>query len=255
MTLIEETPDVRTPSGSMDCFVARPDDAERHPLVVLLMDVWGLREELFDLARCVAREGYFCIVPNLFYRHGKLRFAYRTPDGKAMSFNALPTEIRENMRAYAHQTVRESVREDVGAILTAAKDWPVSEGPAASVGFCMGGRAAFYVGQEFPERFRANASLHGTLLVTDKPFSAHSKVAAMQGEVYCGFGERDDQALPAVIETLKDLFARNPNVAYRWTLHPGAHHGYSMPDRDVYDAAATERDWREIFAMLHRQLG
>jgi carboxymethylenebutenolidase len=255
MTLVEETPDVRTPSGSMDCFVARPDKAGRFPLVVLLMDVWGLREELFDLTRRVAREGYFAIVPNLFYRHGKLRFAYRTADGKAMSFNALPTDIRENMRAYAHQTVRESVREDVGAVLAAAKAWPVSDGPAASIGFCMGGRAAFYVGQEFPERFRANASLHGTLLVTDKPFSPHSKIGAMKGEVYCGFGERDDQAAPAVIEKLKDMFAQNPNVAYRWTLHAGAHHGYAMPDRDVHDRAAAEQDWREIFAMLRRQLG
>jgi carboxymethylenebutenolidase len=255
MTPVTSSVVVQTPSGSMDCFVARPAEGHRFPLVILLMDIWGLREELFEIAQRVANEGYFCILPNLFYRHGKLRFEHRTSEGKAISFNKLPPDIREHMLAYAHQTVRATVREDVRAILTAAESWPVSDGPAASIGFCMGGRAAFYVGQEFPERFRANASLHGTRLVTDKPFSAHTKVSAMRGEVYCGYGELDDQAAPIVVDTLKRLFHENPNVEYRAVVHTGAHHGYSMPDRDVYDHAATEQDWQQIFGMLQRQLG
>ena len=253
MTPVTSSLLVQTPSGSMDCFVARPAEG-KFPLVVLLMDIWGLREELFEIARRVAGEGYFCVLPNLFYRHGKLRFEHRTPDGKAMSFDKLPPDIREPMRAYAHQTVRATVREDVAAILTAAKSWPVSEGPAASIGFCMGGRAAFYVGQEFPQRFRANASLHGTQLATDKPFSAHTKISTMRGEMYCSYGELDDQASPAVLDTLKRLFQDNPNIEYRAVIHAGARHGYSMPDRDVYDHAATEQDWQQIFAMLQRQL-
>ncbi|MFN3658115.1 MAG: dienelactone hydrolase family protein [Pseudolabrys sp.] len=253
--LVETFPDIQTPSGTMDTFVARPAQGGPFPLVVLLMDIWGLREELFEITRRVARQGYFAALPNLFYRHGKLRFGRRNADGKMVSFAALPPDIREHMRAYAHQVVREPVREDLAALLEAAKAWPVSDGPAGSIGFCLGGRAAFYAGQEFPDRFRANASLHGTLLVTDKPFSGHLKVAAMRGEVYCGYGGRDDQASPAVMDTLKELFAQNPAVVYRSNLHPGAEHGYSMPDRDVHDAAATEQDWQEIFAMLRRQLG
>jgi carboxymethylenebutenolidase len=37
-------------------------------------------------------------------------------------------------------------------------------------------------------------------------------------------------------------------------VHAGANHGYSLPDRDVYDRNAAETDWREIFAMFERQL-
>lgn len=255
MTISEKLLDVPTPSGTMDCFAAWPAQGGRFPLVALFMDVWGLREELFEITRRVAREGYFAILPNLFYRHGKLRFEQRNAQGKVVAFDTLPEEMRERMKAYARGTVRATLREDLGAILAAAKDWPVSDGPAGSIGFCMGGRAVFYAGQEFPERFRANASLHGTLLVSEMPLSPHPKIAAMKGEVYCGFGERDDNATPAVMSTLKDLFAQNPNVAYRSNLHLGVPHGYSMPDREIYDRAATEKDWREIFAMLKRQLG
>ena len=44
------------------------------------------------------------------------------------------------------------------------------------------------------------------------------------------------------------------HVRYRFTVHPGAEHGYSLPDRDVHDKKATARDWEQIFAMLRRQL-
>jgi carboxymethylenebutenolidase len=38
------------------------------------MDIWGLREELFDVVRHVAVVGYHCVVPNFWYRRGKVRF-------------------------------------------------------------------------------------------------------------------------------------------------------------------------------------
>ena len=34
----------------------------------------------------------------------------------------------------------------------------------------------------------------------------------------------------------------------------GVEHGYAIPDRDVFDKQAAERDWELIFAMYHRQL-
>ena len=37
-------------------------------------------------------------------------------------------------------------------------------------------------------------------------------------------------------------------------LHKGADHGYALPDRDVFDKAAANRDWELIFAMFRRQL-
>jgi carboxymethylenebutenolidase len=38
-------------------------------------------------------------------------------------------------------------------------------------------------------------------------------------------------------------------------VHRGADHGYALPDRDVFDKQAANRDWEHIFAMFRRQLG
>src|SRR5689334_9659226 len=68
---------ITTDDGSVDTFVTHPSEGGQFPPVFIFMDVWGLREELFDVARRVATVGYFCVVPNLYYRQGRVRNEYR----------------------------------------------------------------------------------------------------------------------------------------------------------------------------------
>ena len=244
---------IRTPDGMMDAYAAHPGNGGSFPLVLLFMDVWGLREELFAIARNVAAEGYYCVVPNLFYREGKVRYEQRNAEGKMVSFTELPPEKQAEMSSRSGKVDRERSHTDIAAILDFCRGEPVAPGAAGSAGFCLGGRVAFYAGQEFP-RFRANASLHGTWLIKDVPDSPHLFIGRMRGEVYCGFGELDRFGTPEAIATLDRAFAANPNVKYRRHVHAGADHGYSLPDRDIHAAEATALDWQEIFAMFEREL-
>jgi carboxymethylenebutenolidase len=238
----------------MDGYAAHPDGGGPFPLVVMFMDVWGLREELYGLARNVAAQGYYCLLPNLFYRDGKIRFERRNADGKMVSFDTLPAALQVEMRSHSSKVDRARTHIDIAAMLEFCRGEPVDPGPAGSVGFCLCGRAAFYAGQEFPGRFLANASLHGTYLATEAEDSPHRLVARLRGEFYGGYGELDRLAAPEIIAALDHAFAANPDVIYRRNVHAGVHHGYALPDRDVHAAEATATDWREIFAMFGRQL-
>jgi carboxymethylenebutenolidase len=245
---------IKTPDGTMDGYAAHPDAAGAFPLVVLFMDVWGLREELFGIARRVAAEGYYCLVPNLYYRKGKISYDRRNAAGQTVSFDTLPLDLQKEMIGLARGISRDMVRIDVAAILDFVRHEPVDPGPAGSVGFCLGGRIAIRAAQEFPQRFVATGSLHGTLLVTDAPDSPHRLAPLMRGELYCGNGELDHSSAPDILAALERAMGGRTDLAYRWNIHAGARHGYSLPDRDVHDAAATAIDWREIFAMFERQL-
>jgi len=251
--MIGKSRTIATAHGVIDAYVAHPDDRAR-PLVVLFMDIWGLREELFAIARRVAAEGYYCVVPNLFHREGKFDLARRHPDGRTMSFDLLPADIQRDMVARAERLDRHTLRADAAAILEFCAHEPVHDGPAGSVGFCMGAREAFFAAQEFPARFRATASLHGSRLVTRADDSPHRLAHRMRGEVYCGFAEFDRGTPPAVIAEIEKSLHATPGLTCRTQIHRGARHGYALPDRDVHDDAAAESDWREIFAMLRRQL-
>jgi carboxymethylenebutenolidase len=117
----------------------------------------------------------------------------------------------------------------------------------------MGGRHVFRATEHFPQRFKASASLHGTELVTAAVDSPHLAVRKGSGELYCGFGDRDRHTPRATVNALAESLAHAP-LKYRFEVHGGADHGYALPDRDVYDKRAANRDWEIIFAMFHRQL-
>ena len=68
--------DVVTPDGKMGSFVAHPDGKGPFPAVILYMDAPGIREELRDFARRIASQGYFCLLPDMYYRNGQLRFDF-----------------------------------------------------------------------------------------------------------------------------------------------------------------------------------
>jgi carboxymethylenebutenolidase len=231
--MIGTTIDIPTPDGTMDGYAAHPDGGGRFALVVLFMDVWGLREELFAIARRVAAQGYYCVVPNLFYRKGKVRYERRNAAGKMVSFDTLPAALQNEISSHARALNRQTARTDIAAILDFCRTEPVDDGAAGSIGFCMGVRLAFHAAQEFPQRFHANASLHGTWLVTDAADSPHRLAHLMRGEFYCGYGERDRFAAPETRAALEQAFAACDDVIYRSNLHAGADHGYALPDRDV----------------------
>lgn len=246
--------DIVTADGIMDAYAASPGGQGPFPLVIMFMDIWGLREELFDLARKVAAQGYYCVLPNLFYRKGKIRYERRNAEGRTVSFDTLPEDLKTEMLGLARGLTRQMIETDVAAIFDFARDKPVSAGPVGTVGFCLGGRIAFFAAQSYPDRIRAVSSLHGTLLVTDAPDSVHRLIDRMRGEVYFGHGELDRSSAPEIIAALDAACEGREGLVCHSQVHKGAHHGYSMPDRDVHDAAATAIDWRETFAMFARQL-
>ena len=67
--MIEDTLALKTRDGVMETFICRPE-REAAPLVLLLMDAPGIRDELYDMARRLASVGYCVGLPDLYYRAG-----------------------------------------------------------------------------------------------------------------------------------------------------------------------------------------
>jgi len=250
----ERVIDVRTDSGSMPTFVTHPSEKRAFPTVVLYMDVWGVREELFDIARRIATVGYYCMVPDLYYRQGKVRHEFRNEKNQMITLDRLDQQKKAAVLAPLKKLSDAMVIDDTGALLRFVDAGePVRPRALGSVGYCMGGRHVFRVGAAFPERFRASACLHGTDLVNGTDNSPHRDIAKAEGELYCGFAEKDRHTPPELVAGL-DRASSQWKVRYRREVHAGADHGYALPDRDIYDKRAANRDWELIFAMYQRQM-
>ena len=124
----------------------------------------------------------------------------------------------------------------------------------AITGYCMGARLGWRIAAAYPDRVAALAGFHGGGLVTDAPDSPHRSAAALSGtELYFGHADQD-QSMPADQIAQLDAALDAAGARHRSEVYEGARHGYTMSDTPVYDEAATERHFRELFALLDRNL-
>src|SRR5207237_8719225 len=122
------------------CFT-QPHRDGPFPPVIIYMDIWGVREELFEIARRVGTVGYYCLVPDLYYRQGKIRHEFRDAQNRMISLHALDEERRQRVIAPGRQLTNQAVVDDTGAILAfLRKGEPVRAGGIGAVGYCRGGR-------------------------------------------------------------------------------------------------------------------
>ena len=137
----------------METFVTHPEQDGPFPPVILYMDVWGVREELYDLARRIGTVGYYAMVPDCYYRQGKIRSTFINDKGERISLARLSKEDQAKVLEPASKLADSMVVADSGAILKFLRNGgePVKPGGVGSVGYCMGGRHVMQVAVAYPE--------------------------------------------------------------------------------------------------------
>ena len=66
--MIEKTLDITTKDGEMETFICHPERNGPSPAVFLLMDAYGVREELKDMARRLGTVGYYVMLLSITAR-------------------------------------------------------------------------------------------------------------------------------------------------------------------------------------------
>jgi carboxymethylenebutenolidase len=228
----------------MRAFAACPDAPGAYPPVILYMDAPGWREELKNMTRRIARQGYFCVLPDLYYRVGRLEFDTTRRD------DPMSTVIRA-----ARLTVTNAnITDDTGGILAFidAQD-KAKAGPVGIAGHCMSGSYVMTAAARYPTRIAACAAYYGVDIVTDKPDSAHLIVDKINAEVYLSFAEKDATVPDNVIPTIRDVLKQH-RIVHDVEQVPGTLHGYLFAERAAYNPVAAEAAWAKTFALFERRL-
>lgn len=236
---------VPTTDGAMETFTVHPDAPGPHPVVVLYMDAPGIREELYEFTRRIAGEGYFAVLPDLYYRRGRIRLDLSSTD----------PSVRKEMFGHMRSLSNAGVAADTRALLEVlAREPAAGRGRAGCIGYCMSGQFVMTVAGTFPERFSASVSCYGVGIVTDAPDSPHRLADRVRGEIFFAFAEKDEYVPEAAITTLRESFEK-AGVDHVIEIYPGTQHGFCFPQRPgVYVEHAAEDVWRRTFAMFDRQL-
>ncbi|OED42761.1 hypothetical protein AB833_05350 [Chromatiales bacterium (ex Bugula neritina AB1)] len=240
----EQFIDVSSGHGAIPCFYVVPDLQQKWAPIIFYMDAPGIREELHNMARRIAKQGYACIVPDLYHRYGTLRFD--TPRRS----DAMTSVILSAYRGLTDENINQDTAGIIGFLDGRAE---VLADHIGTIGFCMSGRFVTTTAACFPDRISCAASLYGTRLVTEDDDSPHKNLEPIKAELYYGFGALDAYTPREYVETLLDSLEAC-GARFKVDVFENADHGYCFLERAAYNPLASETSWAKVFALFERNL-
>jgi carboxymethylenebutenolidase len=244
MGLKENHVTVTTKHGKCPAFTVCPDEGGPFPAIIFYMDAPGFREELCNMSRRIAKQGYYVLLPDMYYRLGTCRFDLPRRD------DPMSTVIRAAM----HHLSLERVNDDTACWIQYLDAQPeVADGDMGCVGHCMSGQYITNAAAFFPERIKAAVGFYGVGIVTDKDDSPHLFVDRIKAEMFYSFGENDAVVPDAVIPVLKKALQK-AKVKHHVEQPKGSLHGYMFAERAAYNAAVADASWKRMIALYDRNL-
>lgn len=233
---------IPTRDGAARAFVFTPDQGQGPwPAVILFMDGVGIRPALFEMGERLASNGYYVLLPDMFWRFGP----YETIDMTA------PVETHlEQLAPRRGSTDTDKSTSDTEAYLAFLAEQPQVKGTkVGTTGYCMGGGPSLRAAAYFPDRVAAAAAFHGGGLATDADDSPHLLAPRIKAKVLVAAADNDPYLPEEQIVRLDQAFRRAGTDA-EVKVYAGALHGFAPSDMPAYDREASERHWREMLALF-----
>ena len=210
--------------GSCAGFLARPDDDQRYPGVVVIPEFWGLVDHIRDVTRRFATGGHVAMALDLYH-------------GESTDDRSKATGLMQNL----DQT--QAARDTVGAM-----DYlnDLATGRIGIVGFCLGGAVAFQTAAR-SDAVGATVSFY--------PTSVPDAVLRMiKSPVLALYADRDTIVPYSQAEVVEKAM-RGRALSVETHVYPGVGHAFFNDTRpDNYDRSAAEDAWDRTLTLFRRYL-
>jgi carboxymethylenebutenolidase len=213
---------LRTQEGILfDAYLCGEVEGERRPGLLLLGTVFGLDEELKQLANVWAGRGYVVLAPDYFFR---------------IKPGPLSRELREEAISRWQALDIEKIMVDAQAMRQALSSNRHCNGRFGAIGICAGGELAFLAGTRLAAE--VVVTYHGNRI------AGHlGEVEQLEGSVCLNFGALDEQIPLPDVALIQSALAQHKTAEVH--VYGGARHGFSFSKRPSYHpTAARESDLR-----------
>ena len=215
---------------SLKAYVAEPADAEWSPAAIVVQEWWGLNEHIRDVARRLAREGYFAIAPDLYSRQG-----YKVATDPNTAAQLMGGLKKEDGIADLQTTVE---------WLRAQKETRATR--IGITGFCMGGSYAMLLPCESKE-IAAAAPFYGEI-------PPDEKLQHLNCPIFYAYGENDGWIQRADVERLAAALKKFDKKG-EVKIYKGCSHGFFNDTRpDVYRADEAKDAWERTLKLFAANL-
>ncbi len=222
-------------------YEARPANAGKYPILVVIPEIFGMHEHIKDVTRRFAKEGFLSITFEPYAREGGV---LHMPDIAAVLkvANSIPDA---------------RVMGDIDAIVAYAKQHPAGRSDSIGVtGFCRGGMYTLLYAAHNRE-VKAAVAWYGQLRPDKTPgirTSGPLDIAEQIDPPVLGlYGEADAGIPVADVKEMETLLKAAGKTA-EFVLYPGAPHAFFADYRPSYRPDAARDAWTRCVAWLNRYL-
>lgn len=222
---------VPTADGQIPAYVARPSRAGRHPVILVVQEIFGVHEHIKDMCRRFAKQGYYAIAPEMFARQG---------DVSKMS------DIAAILNDVVSKVPDEQVCADLDAALAFARaSGHANADRAGLVGYCWGGRTAWVYALHNP-KLKAAVAYYGLLDGMKSPIKPRDPVefgSEIKVPVLGLYAGKDAFIKSEVIAQMSGAVARSGSGS-EIVVFPNVDHGFNADYRPTYDKATATYAWK-----------
>lgn len=210
-------------------FLAQPQEPGMYPGIVMIHEWWGLNENIRDMARLLANEGYVVLAVDLY--GGEVT---ETSDRA----RELATTVRENP---------ETAVSNMQSAVSFLRNLPnVEKEKIASLGWCFGGQQSLNLAL-------ASTDLAATILYYGELTNDKELLQKIHWPVMGVFGDQDTnisvESVKAFSDALHELSI--PNDIY---MYVGVGHAFANPSGSQYAPKEALDAWNKTLAFLGKNL-
>ena len=208
-------------------YLAQPPGKGPFPGVVVVIEWWGLNDQIRGVADRLASAGYVALVPDLYY--GRV--------------TADPEKAHELMRGLDEKVALK----DLGSAVDYLRSLPVvGSSKIGSIGFCMGGGISLRLAFQ-------GANLAGAVMFYGQPETDPAVLKTASCPVLGLFGA-EDQGIPADKVEAMAKGLKEVGKGAEVKTYPGAGHAFFNETRPSYNQAASEDAWKRTLAFFAANL-
>jgi carboxymethylenebutenolidase len=231
---------VQTGTERMPAYVARPASGGPYPGLIVVMEAFGLNNQIKSITSRFAAEGFVAIAPNLYFRQ---------PDN-VVGYDNLPGALKLMQSLTDDQVVG-----DMTATINYLKALKEAKPKFGTTGFCMGGRVAFLTAVRNPDVSATVPFYGGGMTRAGQPGgqAPTDGAAQLKGPVLAFFGGKDAFIPMAEVDKFRDALNRAGKPA-EVVLYGDADHGFMCDDRPSYHPAHAAEAFPKAVAFLKQHL-
>jgi carboxymethylenebutenolidase len=226
----------------IEAYLAQPIDGPPTGGVVVIHHMPGYDDATKEITRRLAAHGYLAVCPNLYFREAP---------------GASPDDAAATARAQGG-VPDERLIGDVGGALAYLRSLGSSNGKAATIGYCSGGRQSFLSACSLD--LDAAVDCYGAFVVNSPPEGLPLRagpIAHLAKDLSCPllglFGADDQYPGPDEVAELEAILSE-AGKEFEFHSFEGAGHAFFATDRPSYRPEAATEGWRLIWEFFGRNL-